>query len=185
MLLQPLTQEEVSEAVKQLPAGKAPGIDTIPAEFYQESWDEVQFDIFNFVSESISQEGIAEELNVSKIALLPKSEDRLRVQNYRPISLLNTLYKVVAKVYANRMKPLLHNWILPSRLASSRIGAFLTMSSSPLKRWSGPLRTNKSSLCYCWTSRKLMRESIGCFLNGRCKLWDFRRSGLTRSCHST
>ena len=58
---------------------------------------------------------LAEELNVSKIALLPKSEDRLRIQNYRPISLLNTSYKIVAKVYANRMKPLLHNWILPSQ----------------------------------------------------------------------
>lgn len=56
-----------------------------------------------------------EELNISKIALLPKSEDRSRIQNYRPISLLNTLYKIVAKVYANRMKPLLHNWILPSQ----------------------------------------------------------------------
>lgn len=114
-LLKPLTQEEVAEAVKQLPAGKSPGIDTIPAEFYQEAWEEISFDIFNFVSESICQEGIAEELNVSKIALLPKSDDRLRVQNYRPISLLNTLYKVVAKVYANRMKPLLHHWILPSQ----------------------------------------------------------------------
>ena len=52
---------------------------------------------------------------LAKIALLPKSDDRIRVQNYRPISLLNTLYKIVAKVYANRMKPLLHHWILPSQ----------------------------------------------------------------------
>jgi hypothetical protein len=114
-LLKPLTQEEVVEAVKQLPSGKSPGVDTIPAEFYQEMWAELGFDIHNFVSESIQQERIADELNISKIALLPKSEDRLRVQNYRPISLLNTLYKVVAKVYANRMKPLLHHWILPSQ----------------------------------------------------------------------
>ena len=71
--------------------------------------------VFNFVSEVINQTYIAGELNVSKIALLPKSEDRSRIQNYRPISLLNTLYKVVAKIYANRMKPLLHHWILPSQ----------------------------------------------------------------------
>ena len=114
-LLQPLTLEEVSEAMKQVPAGKSPGIDSIPAEFYHELWEDIEMDIFNFVSESISQCCISEELNVSKIALLPKSEDRLRIQNFRPISLLNTLYKVVAKVYANRMKPLLHNWILPSQ----------------------------------------------------------------------
>lgn len=114
-LLQPLTPEEVSVAMKQLPSGKAPGVDSIPAEFYQELWEDIEADIFSFVSETMSQAHIQEELNISKIALLPKSEDRIRIQNYRPISLLNTLYKVVAKVYANRMKTLLHHWILPSQ----------------------------------------------------------------------
>ena len=114
-LMQPLTMEEVSEAMKQLPEGKSPGVDSIPAEFYHELWEYIDVDIFNFVSESITQCFLTEELNISKIALLPKSEDRIRIQNYRPISLLNTLYKIVAKVYANRMKPLLHNWILPSQ----------------------------------------------------------------------
>ena len=114
-LLRPLTMEEVAKAMKQLPAGKSPGVDSIPAEFYHEMWEDIASDIFNFVQESISQCFLLDELNISKIALIPKSEDRLRIQNYRPISLLNTLYKVVAKVYANRMKPLLHNWILPSQ----------------------------------------------------------------------
>ena len=114
-LLKPLTQEELSIAIKQLPAGKAPGVDSIPAEFYQAMWGDIDLDIFNFVSESISQSHIAADLNISKIALLPKSEDRSRIQNFRPISLLNTSYKIVAKVYANRMKPLLHHWILPSQ----------------------------------------------------------------------
>lgn len=114
-LLKPLTQEELSIAIKQLPAGKAPGVDSIPAEFYQAMWGDIDLDIFNFVSKSISQSHIAANLNISKIALLPKSEDRSRIQNFRPISLLNTSYKIVAKVYANRMKPLLHHWILPSQ----------------------------------------------------------------------
>jgi exonuclease III len=114
-LMRPITLEEVMEAVKQLPAGKAPGTDTIPAEFYQALWRDIDTDILNFVVESVAQAHIAEELNISKIALLPKSEDRSKVQNFRPISLLNTPYKILAKVFANRMKPLLHNWILPSQ----------------------------------------------------------------------
>ena len=107
--------EEVKEAVKQLPAGKAPGTDTIPAEFYQELWSEISGDVLCFIEESLSQAHIEAELNISKIALLPKSEDRSKVQNFRPISLLNTPYKLIAKILANRMKPLLHHWILPSQ----------------------------------------------------------------------
>ena len=114
-LTKPITMEEVTEAVTQLPAGKTPGTDTIPAEFYQSLWEDIDGDVFSFVVESIEQAHIAAELNVSKIALLPKSEDRNRVQNFRPISLLNTPYKIIAKFLANRMKPLLHHWILPSQ----------------------------------------------------------------------
>ena len=114
-LTKPITMEEVMEAVKQLPAGRAPGTDTIPAEFYQSLWEDIDGDVFSFVVESIEQAHIATELNVSKIALLTKSEDRSRVQNFRPISLLNTPYKIIAKILANRMKPLLHHWILPSQ----------------------------------------------------------------------
>ena len=112
-LLRPLTMEKVSNAMKQLLSRKPPGVDSIPAEFYQELWDDIEFDIFNFVSEIIDQSFIAEELNVSKIALLPKNEDRF-IKIFTSISLLNTLYKVLAKVYANKMKPFLHLWILPS-----------------------------------------------------------------------
>ena len=72
-LLMPLTQLEVVEAMKQLPAGKAPGVDAIPSEFYQELWEDIETDVFNFVTESVTQACISEELNVSKIALLPKT----------------------------------------------------------------------------------------------------------------
>lgn len=114
-LLRPITMEEVTEAVKKLLAGKAPGTDTIPVEFYQELWSDIQEEVLCFVVESTSQAHLAAELNISKIALLPKSEDRSRVQNFRPISLLNIPYKILAKILANRMKPLLHHWILPSQ----------------------------------------------------------------------
>lgn len=91
-------------------------MDAIPVEFYQVIWEDIEVDVFNFTAETIHQAHIEKELNISKIALLPKFEDRRRVQNFRPISLLNTSYKIVAKVYTNRMKPLLHHKILPSQI---------------------------------------------------------------------
>lgn len=78
-ILRPLTMEEVSNTMKQLPANKSLGVDSILAEFYQEMWVDIKFDIFNFVSEWISQAYITKELNTNKIANLPKTEDILRV----------------------------------------------------------------------------------------------------------
>lgn len=43
-LLRPLTLEEVEDTMKQLPAGKSPGVDSIPAEFYQELWEDIDSD---------------------------------------------------------------------------------------------------------------------------------------------
>jgi hypothetical protein len=75
--------------LKQILTWKAHGIDAIPIEFYQELREDIEFDIFNFVSKNFSQ--VNKKLNINKIALLPKSKDRRRIQNFRPISLLNTL----------------------------------------------------------------------------------------------
>lgn len=41
--------EKVSNAIKELPVGKSPGVDSIPVVFYQERWEDIEFDIFNFV----------------------------------------------------------------------------------------------------------------------------------------
>lgn len=81
-LLRPITLEEVIAVIKQLPTGKALGVDAIPVEFYQEMWVYIEFDVLNFTAEAITQAHIEDDLNISKIALLPKPEDRCRVQNF-------------------------------------------------------------------------------------------------------
>ena len=46
------------------------------------------------------------------ITLLPKKDkDPLFIKNHRPITLLNTDYKIIAKVMANRLKSFLHEII--------------------------------------------------------------------------
>lgn len=46
-------------------------------------------------------------LNATFIALIPKVEESNTPEKYRPIALCNIIYKIVSKVIACRLKPLL------------------------------------------------------------------------------
>lgn len=55
---------------------------------------------------------ILQSINKTFIALVPKNSNPLNLNDFRPISLCNTLYKVFAKVLVNRLKPLLEKIIV-------------------------------------------------------------------------
>eukprot|EP00253_Pinus_taeda_P012157 PITA_12157 len=59
--------------------------------------------------------GKAPGLNATFIALIPKSEDSSTSDKFRPISLCNIIYKIVSKVVALRLKPLLPGIISPEQ----------------------------------------------------------------------
>ena len=56
-------------------------------------------------------------INVTNIALIPKVLNPERVNQFKPISLCNYSYKVLSKILANRLKPLLNVIISPSQNA--------------------------------------------------------------------
>ncbi len=53
VLIRPITLEEVKEVVMALPRGKAPSIDGVPIEFFQENLDVTSKDIWNAITEMI------------------------------------------------------------------------------------------------------------------------------------
>jgi hypothetical protein len=95
---------EVKKALFSMNAWKAPGPDGFPAGFYQQSWDVIGSDICSFVKDVWSNPQIVEEVNSTDICLIPKVSTPEFVNQFRPISLCNTIYKVVSKVIVNRLK---------------------------------------------------------------------------------
>ena len=58
---------------------------------------------------------ILPSLNTTFIALIPREEHSMTPDKFRPIALCNVIYKVISKVIANRLKPLLPGLISPEQ----------------------------------------------------------------------
>ena len=114
-LTREVSLDEIWEAVKSLPKNKAPGCDGVRAKFFQALLDDIQDDLLAFIREVMDSFILILDLNTSKISLLPKAGDVTFLTNQRPISLIGTAYKIIAKLYATRMLPHLPYWIRPSQ----------------------------------------------------------------------
>lgn len=64
-------------------------------------------DVFDFVKQFEKSGYIAPGCNSSFITLIPKTSDPLNLGDYRPISLIGCMYKIIAKLLANRLKQVL------------------------------------------------------------------------------
>ena len=58
-----------------------------------------------------------QSLNATFLALIPKKSDAIEVKDFKPISLVGGIYKILAKILANRLRLVLPNIISPSQNA--------------------------------------------------------------------
>jgi len=100
-------EEEVSEVIKEIQNGKAPGLDGFNGNFLKACWNIVKQDILNLVEDCRMNRTILKVLNTSIISLIPKQDNAQTPDRFIPIALCNVVYKIISKVVANRIKPLL------------------------------------------------------------------------------
>ncbi|GJU14768.1 RNA-directed DNA polymerase, eukaryota [Tanacetum coccineum] len=82
---------------------KSPGPDGFSFEFFCKFWDTLGSDFYEAVEWFFEHSSFFRGCNSSFIALIPKNQDPKFVNDYRPISLIESLYKVVTKILANRL----------------------------------------------------------------------------------
>ena len=104
---------EILQAVQQLGPLKAPGLDGIPAAFYQRFWPTLQHDILNMVKAFFHLGFLLKSLNHTFISFISKVPIPERLTQFRPISLCNVSYKIISKILVNRLKPLMDSLITP------------------------------------------------------------------------
>ncbi|GLT63635.1 hypothetical protein SLA2020_361850 [Shorea laevis] len=76
-------------------------------------WDSVRSILYSDIRNIFSSASILTEWNECLITLIPKTKAPETVQQFRPIGLCNTTYKIISKIIVNRMKPALDDLISP------------------------------------------------------------------------
>jgi hypothetical protein len=103
-LVRPFSHEEVHVAVWDYDSYKSPGPNGINFGFLKEFWPELKGDIMRFITEFHRNGKLTKGINSTFIALIPKVDNPQKLNDFRPISLVGSMYKILAKVLANRLK---------------------------------------------------------------------------------
>ncbi|PKU60940.1 Putative ribonuclease H protein [Dendrobium catenatum] len=114
-----ITREEIWLAVKSMGKNRAPGRDGVTASFFKSFWDIVGVQVILACLEFFSSGRMEPEWKDTVVVLLPKGNNADHPSKFRPISLCQTIYKVIAKILVNRIKG-----ILPS-IVSEEQAAFV------------------------------------------------------------
>jgi hypothetical protein len=96
ILIADFTENEVREAVFQMEHNKAPGPDGFPAEFYQVFWGVIKDDLLAMFHDFHKDSLDLVSLNFGIITLIPKIENATKIQQYRPICVLNVSFKILS-----------------------------------------------------------------------------------------
>jgi len=106
-LVRPFSLEEVKKAVWECESFKSPGPDGIIFGFIKDFWHELKDDFMRFLVEFHCNGRLTKGINSTFIALIPKIESSQKIADFRPISLVGCMYKVLAKVLANRLRSII------------------------------------------------------------------------------
>jgi hypothetical protein len=102
----PFAEEEVHKAINQMPSDKAPGA------FFKRCWGTIKHDVMKVI-ERFGDLHVHDFhwLNSTNIALLPKKDGTEDVSDFRPISHIHAIAKIIAKMLALRLAPFMDELI--------------------------------------------------------------------------
>jgi len=106
-------KEEVRQALFAIDSNKTPGPDGFGAGFFKHYWYLIHEDLYQCIFEFFRNGRLLKQINHTFIALIPKIENPSQTHHFQPISLCSTVYKIIAKILVNRLRPLLSKIISP------------------------------------------------------------------------
>lgn len=122
------TAEDVRNAFFSLPKNKSGGPDGYSTEFFIASWPVIGPEVTEAILEFFRSGCLLKQWNAANLVLIPKKLNASLPSDFRPISCLNTVYKVISKLLASRLKEILpvmvsnsQSAFLPGRLLAENV----------------------------------------------------------------
>ena len=100
----PFRKKEIHVALMDMNGDKAPSPDGFTMAFWQDSWDVVKEDVLRVLKEFFEHGTFIRSLNTIFLVLIPKKDGVEDLGEFRPIRQVGSLYKLLAKVLANKRK---------------------------------------------------------------------------------
>jgi len=95
-LIKPFSVNEVKVAVLDCDSFKSLGPDGVNFGFIKEFWLTLKDDIMRFIMEFHENGKLARGTNTTFIALIPMVKNPQKLNDFRPISLVGSMYKILA-----------------------------------------------------------------------------------------
>lgn len=116
--LEPVTVDELLLAVKNVKANKSPERDGICQEFFKANWEWLKQGILVIMKQMFVDGIITENQKRGVLVCLPKKPGATNLEDYRPLSLFNTNYKLLTRIIVNRIRPWMPDILRPSKHCS-------------------------------------------------------------------
>ncbi|GJT01880.1 hypothetical protein Tco_0823049 [Tanacetum coccineum] len=106
-----VTREEIKTAVWDCGVGKSPGPDGFTFGFYRRYWTFLENDVVEAVLYFFNNGQFPKGSISSFITLIPKTQEAKMMKDFRPITLIGSLYKIIVKILANRLVVVLEDLV--------------------------------------------------------------------------
>ncbi|KAK5834954.1 hypothetical protein PVK06_010634 [Gossypium arboreum] len=113
----PFSREEIREAVWSCDESKSPGSDGFNMCFFRRCWETVKEDLFRMMSDFYRTGKLESSINCSFIALIPKLDNPSEIFDFRPIFLVSSLYKIIAKILSRRIRMVISDLVSETQCA--------------------------------------------------------------------
>ncbi|UYV80746.1 hypothetical protein LAZ67_19001587 [Cordylochernes scorpioides] len=100
-----ITKDDIINAIKHLSNKKMAGEDKIPAEFYKKYPNDAADLLLAIFTNAQEEDELPEHMRLGKLILLPKKPSSKTLGEWRPITMMNTDYKILSKLLLAKLKP--------------------------------------------------------------------------------